>query len=1013
MLRNILLLVFGLLLAFAQASAQQYNFKRFSIEEGLPRSGVYCLLEDSRGFLWIGTEGGGLARFDGREFVTYTVGNGLPDNTIRSLFEDADGNIWFGTNGHGLGKFDGTGFTSYTKADGLSNEYVRSITQGLDGDIWIGTFGGGINRLHFESDSLVVSVFDKEKGTIQSDRVRAAMRDSQGTLWFGTDEGLCSTDSETWSCITETEGLSHKRVLVLYEDKLQNLWVGTQSGVNKKTDDGFVSYSVEDGLQHDRIRGITQDEQGGMWFGTQAGVTRFDGKNFVSFTEANGLSNDRIRYITSDRSGNLWFGTYFGGICRYSGEEFVHFTEQDGVSSNQVLSVFSNHDGDIWLGTLEGITELKPQPDNTWKIEQNPLGSTFKDRSINVIVGAPNNEIWFGSDQGIFVKNKKKITRLKTDNLLLEENVTAIHFEPGGHLWIGSDQGATRYEKTETGFQFNQYHSNANINESEVSSIVQDGKGRVWISYLSSQFVVYNGGEFITPNLPSTLKDVSALKEDKNGFMWIATEGAGLFKYHVVNASFAPEDFVQFGIENGLSSSDIHQLVFDADDNLWAGTASGVDLILLNNQSEVLEVKHYGMSEGFIGTETNENASCLDNNGNLWFGTIRGATVYSPKARRKQLVENLLHITSVKLGSGETVWEESEFTEGVSGYFDLPINLKLPYASNSININYNGIDLRAPDKVRYEWRLAGYNDQWSFMEDGQTIPLPNLPANKYVFEVRSVNNDGVWNKNPTTFAFTVLPPIWQTWWFITLATLLGILLIWGIVKLNQQRLLKDKERLQKKVDERTVELRHEKDRSDALLLNILPSETAEELKSTGYASVRYYERVSVLFTDFVGFTNITEGISHEELVRSLDEHFRMFDEIMDKYSIEKIKTIGDAYMAAGGIPTKNKTNPLAVTAAGLEMVHQLQALNEEKTKNGQKPWQLRCGIHTGSVISGVVGKNKFAFDIWGDAVNTAARMESSGDIMKVNISGSTYELVKDYFNCTPRGKIKAKNKGEI
>ena len=1000
-------------LVASQTLAQQYNFKRFSVEEGLPRSGVYCLLEDSRGFLWIGTEGGGLARFDGREFVTYTIGNGLPDNTIRSLFEDADGNIWFGTNGHGLGKFDGTKFTTYTKENGLSNEYVRSITQSLDGDIWIGTYGGGINRLHFDADSVIVTVFNKEEGSIKSDKVRAAMRDSNGKLWFGTDEGLCSTDGSSWDCINDSAGLSHKRVLVLFEDKLQNLWVGTQSGVNKMTSDGFVSYSVEEGLAHARIRGITQDNQGNMWFGTQKGVTRFDGQNFVSFTEKNGLSNDRIRYITSDRSGNLWFGTYFGGICRFSGEEFIHFTEKDGVSSNQVLSVFSNHDGDIWLGTLEGITELKPRPNGTWEIKQNPLGNSFNDRSINVIVGAPNNEIWFGSDQGVFIKNKKKITRLKTDGRLFEENVTAIHFEPNGNLWLGSDQGATRFKKTYNGFEFDQYHSNPNINESVVSNILEDGKGRIWIGYLSSQFVVYDGGEFITPKFPSTLKDVSAFKEDKNGFMWIATEGAGLFKYPVIKSSFDPADFEHLGIEEGLSSSDIHQLVFDEEGNLWAGTASGVDQILLNNRAQVKEVKHFGMSEGFTGTETNENASCLDKDGNLWFGTIRGATVYNPKARRKNPVENLIHITNVALGHGNSNWKESEMSSGEEGYFRLPTDLKLPYSSNSINITYNGIDLRAPDKVRYEWKMDGYNNDWLSMGESRTIPLPNLPAKKYVFMVRSVNNDGVRNENPTTFSFTVSPPIWQTWWFITLSVILVILLVWGIVKLNQRRLLKDKERLQKKVDERTIELRAEKDRSDALLLNILPSETAEELKTTGYASVRYYEKVSVLFTDFVGFTTITEGISHEELVRSLDEHFRMFDEVMDKYQIEKIKTIGDAYMAAGGIPTKSKMNPLGVTAAGLEMVHRLQILNEEKTKKGNKPWQLRCGIHTGSVISGVVGKNKFAFDIWGDAVNTAARMESSGDIMRVNISGSTFEMVKDYFNCTPRGKIKAKNKGEI
>jgi len=251
------------------------------------------------------------------------------------------------------------------------------------------------------------------------------------------------------------------------------------------------------------------------------------------------------------------------------------------------------------------------------------------------------------------------------------------------------------------------------------------------------------------------------------------------------------------------------------------------------------------------------------------------------------------------------------------------------------------------------------------------------------------------------------------WWFIALCVVAFILAVRAFIKVREKRLLAEKEKLQRKVDNRTKELRHEKERSDELLLNILPQETADELKLKGYASVRYYEKVSVLFTDFVGFTNITEGISREELVKSLDEHFRMFDEVMDKYDIEKIKTIGDAYMAAGGIPTKNSSNPLEAVMAGLEMIHRLEKLNAEKISKGETAWQLRLGIHTGSVISGVVGKNKFAFDIWGDAVNTAARMESSGDVMKVNVSGSTYVLIKDYFDCTPRGKIKAKNKGEI
>jgi len=205
----------------------------------------------------------------------------------------------------------------------------------------------------------------------------------------------------------------------------------------------------------------------------------------------------------------------------------------------------------------------------------------------------------------------------------------------------------------------------------------------------------------------------------------------------------------------------------------------------------------------------------------------------------------------------------------------------------------------------------------------------------------------------------------------------------------------------------------EKALSEKLLLNILPEETAEELKIYGAATPKHYDMVSVLFTDFKGFTKIAEKLSPEELVEELNQCFLEFDRIIDKHNLEKIKTIGDAYMCAGGIPVSNTTNPIDIVQAGLEIKQYMENLKNEREARGEDYWELRIGIHTGPVIAGVVGKNKFAYDIWGDAVNTASRMESSGIPGKVNISGATYELVKEEFECTHRGKIQAKNKGEI
>lgn len=200
---------------------------------------------------------------------------------------------------------------------------------------------------------------------------------------------------------------------------------------------------------------------------------------------------------------------------------------------------------------------------------------------------------------------------------------------------------------------------------------------------------------------------------------------------------------------------------------------------------------------------------------------------------------------------------------------------------------------------------------------------------------------------------------------------------------------------------------------ESLLLNILPAEIAKELQKDGYATPRYYDRASVLFTDFKGFTKIAEGLKPHELIAELNSFFNAFDDIVEKYKLEKIKTIGDAYMCAGGIPTVNETHPTRIVMAGLEMQEHVRMKNEQRTKQGIQTWELRVGIHTGPIVAGVVGKKKYAYDIWGDTVNIASRMESNGEVGKVNVSAATYELVKDQFVCTYRGKIEAKNKGLI
>lgn len=252
-------------------------------------------------------------------------------------------------------------------------------------------------------------------------------------------------------------------------------------------------------------------------------------------------------------------------------------------------------------------------------------------------------------------------------------------------------------------------------------------------------------------------------------------------------------------------------------------------------------------------------------------------------------------------------------------------------------------------------------------------------------------------------------PIYFRWWAWTIYSgglIVIALLYWWRRRKDFER---EKAKLEQIIKERTAELMREKEKTDELLANLLPKDTADELKNTGKATSQKFDMVTVLFSDIQGFTKIAEQMNPEKLIDELDNFFFHFDSVVEKYNIEKIKTIGDAYMCAGGIPYKNRTNPVEVVLAAVEIQEYMRQL---KLKNNHI-WDLRIGIHTGAVIAGVVGHKRMSYDIWGDTVNTASRMESSGQAGKVNISGHTYEMVKDFFICEYRGRMPVKYKGDV
>ena len=333
----------------------------------------------------------------------------------------------------------------------------------------------------------------------------------------------------------------------------------------------------------------------------------------------------------------------------------------------------------------------------------------------------------------------------------------------------------------------------------------------------------------------------------------------------------------------------------------------------------------------------------------------------------------------------------------------------------SYHYNYLAIELNdqgEEEATRYLFQLEGR----PFL--GKNVPLrypfkeyTNLPPGHYVLRVTLVRGEN--EETCLVYPFHIYPPFYKTplAYFVFAVGL--ILLIWTVFSVWNYNFARQRYRLEGIINKRTEELLREKDRTEQLLANVLPKDTADEIKSTGKARKKKFEMVTVLFSDIQGFTKIAESLNPEVLIDQLDHFFFYFDSVVEKYNIEKIKTIGDAYMCAGGIPEKNRTNPVEVVLAALEMQQYMINLKKELMAKNLPVWDIRIGIHTGSVIAGVIGHKRLSYDIWGDTVNTASRMESSGEAGKINISGSTYELVKDFFICEYRGKMPVKYKGEI
>lgn len=788
-----LALVCVLVLMRAPTFAQQRHFSDFTIENGLPYSGLTDVFQDRSGYLWICTNGGGLARYDGADFTYYSSKNGLPSNVITCGAEDASGRIWVGTN-NGLACIVADSAITYSDTSEIAGKQCHAIKVAQDGTIWLGTDGG------LSSIDAAGRISNVAPEAFKGVSVIAIEEDPGGNLWIGTaGKGLFSGNetfkvhaisatvatvhaiklvngaqlyigTEQGAIVLEAGGAQRvvkstvgHRVHCILEREDGSVWLGTnENGILQLVQSSTQQISQADGLIDSHVTALSEDREGNVWVASNAGLQRYGGGRFSNYSLPEMVDFKGAKKLLHATNGDLWIGTWGNGLYRFDGHEYHNYTAENGLSHNNVLGITEDSNGQVWIATNIGLSRFNAATENftTW----------FEDD------GLPQNVL------------------------------ISIHADNDGNVWLGTfSSGLVRFDGT----TFTQWTTEQGLINNAVWDIEIDRMQRVWCA-TDGGFSMFNGSSFENYSSANGLPlDAGLLvKQAPDGTMWLGLDEGGLAK--IVSAGPDPK-YELFNMDHGLYNNSVVALEFDHRGNAWIGTSRGVDRLNLVDFHKTgnKTFQHYDKSDGFLGVECNQNAIVRGTNGNMWFGTIKGAVKYNPAFDVENTHPPQTHLTGLDLYFNEVDWAAE--ADSVTPTFQLPLNLSLPHNKNHLTFHFTAISLTVPERVRYKYRLAGFDETWTPETQNQEATYSNLPPGEFTFQLIACNNDGVWNETPTELSFTIQTPFYATWWFYTLCVLLVAAGVTIYVTLRTRALRQAKVRLQKMVKEATVEIVEQRD----------------------------------------------------------------------------------------------------------------------------------------------------------------------------------------------------------
>ncbi len=489
--------------------SSQGSFTRFTEKEGLSSNVVLSILEDKKGNLWFGTQGGGMCKYDGNSFTIFNEKEDLHFGHIKSILDDEKGNFWLGTWANGAYKFDGTYFTQFTTREGLSHNNIKAILGDKNGGIWFGTEGGGIN-LYDPGDSSTrrTSTFTHftEQDGLSNNIVNSILKDKNGILWIGTSNNLNKYMGKSITHFTERNGLAG-RIKCVMQSKNGNLWFGGSDGLSMYDGKFITHFTEKEGLSQNNVNTVLEDKNGNLWIGSYAGATKYDGKSFAHYMGSTGLDWGNVHSIKEDKNGNLWFGKYGGGIIKYDGKSFTHFTSDAGLNSNWVWTILKDKNDNFWIGTSDkGISKLIP-----FGKDEGFTYLTEKDENSGKNVGAiledKKGNVWFGTGGSgaiCYDPSSGKLTHYTKEQGLSSDFVSGILEDKNDNLWFSTSKGISKLDKNYLQKIVNQNNDSNNPSNNHPAAVLFKN-----INYADGFH-----GIAVSSN---------TMFEDKNGTIWIGT----------------------------------------------------------------------------------------------------------------------------------------------------------------------------------------------------------------------------------------------------------------------------------------------------------------------------------------------------------------------------------------------------------------------------------------------------------------------------------------------------------